>query len=307
MAKPVSSPKSSPAKGKASAPSTRSSGGRPAGLFTWVAVGLVVVIVAVIVVVKVTSGTTSSGSSAWQATSPSLAAEVTDVAPAVFDAVGVADKAQVTAPLILKKQPELTAKLADGTTVPEILYIGAEYCPYCAAQRWATIAALGRFGTWKGLGNTTSSSTDVYKNTPTFTFARATFTSKYLVFRGVETLDNAYKKLMTPTKQEQAILDKYDTPKYVPGMNPSDVGSIPFISMGNKFLVSGASYNPALLTGLTRDQIAANLSAASSPITQAIITSANDQTAAICTLTMQQPANVCGSSGVLAAKKAMKI
>ncbi len=305
MAKPVSSPKSTPAKGKPSAPAR--GGGRPAGLFTWVAVGLVVVIVAVIVVVKVTSNSASADSSAWQATSPTLASEVTGVSPAVFNAVGVADSSSVTAPQALKHQPELTAKLASGATVPEVLYIGAEYCPYCAAQRWSTIVALSRFGTWKGLGNTTSSSSDVYKNTPTFTFARATFTSQYLVFRGVETLNNAYKKLETPTKTEQAILNKYDTPAYVTGMNPNDVGAIPFISMGNQFLVSGASFDPALLTGLTRDQIAANLSAISSPITQAIITSANYQTAAICTLTKQQPANVCASTGVMAAKKAMKL
>jgi hypothetical protein len=112
---------------------------------------------------------------------------------------------------------------------------------------------------------------------------------------------------MTPSKAQQALLSKYDTPTYVPGMNPQDAGSIPFITMGNKFLVSGASYNPGLLTGLSRTQIAANLSASSSPQTQAIITSANEQTAAICTLTNQQPSNVCTSSGVMAAKKLMKL
>jgi len=306
VAKPVSAPKSksSPSKGAAA----RSAGGRPAGLFTWIAVGLVVVVVAVIVIVKVSNGSASNAnSSAWTATSPTLAAEVTNISPSVFNAVGVVAHQAVTAPQPLTKQPELTAKLPNGTTVPEVLYIGAEYCPYCAAQRWATIAALSRFGTWKGLGNTTSSSTDVYKSTPTFTFAKATFTSKYLVFKGVETLTNNYKTLMTPTKAEQAILVKYDTPKYVVGMNPNDAGAIPFMSMGNKFLVSGASFNPGLLTGLTRDQIAANLSATSSPITQAIVTSANDQTAAICTLTKQQPASVCMSAGVKAAKKLMKL
>ena len=30
---------------------------------------------------------------------------------------------------------------------PEILYVGAEYCPYCAAERWAMVVALSRFGT----------------------------------------------------------------------------------------------------------------------------------------------------------------
>src|SRR5215831_9668816 len=31
---------------------------------------------------------------------------------------------------------------------PEMLYIGAEFCPYCAAERWAMAVALSRFGTF---------------------------------------------------------------------------------------------------------------------------------------------------------------
>jgi thiol-disulfide isomerase/thioredoxin len=304
VAKPVSAPKSTPA-----------SSGRPAGLFTWVAVGVVVVIVAALVIVKVVGGgPTSTNSGTWVATDATTATEVTSVAASVFDTIAVSQSAAVTAPIALKGQPALTAKLASGTVVPEVLYIGAEYCPYCAAQRWATIAALGRFGTWSGLGNTESSSVDMYANTPTFTFLKATYTSKYLVFKGVEELNNVYNantnppygKLMTPTKQEQAIFAKYDTSKYI-NMSARNDGAIPFISMGNELLVSGASYNPGLLNGLTRTQIASNLSATSSPITKVIITSANEQTAAICKLTNQQPSNVCDSAGVKAAKTLMKL
>jgi len=303
VAKPVSSPKSTSSKTPAK------SGGRPAGLFTWVAVGVVVVIVAGLVIAKVVSGgPSSSGTSGWVATDPTTVSQITAIPSSVYDAVGVSESSAVTAPLPLKGQPALTAKSADGTTVPQVLYIGAEYCPFCAAQRWATIAALSRFGTWTGLGNTASSSSDVYANTPTFTFYKAKFTSKYLVFTGVETLNNVYPytTLMTMTAQEKAILSKYDTSKYI-NMSSSNDGAIPFISMGNKFLVSGASYNPGLLTGLTRTQIASNLSATSSPITKVIITSANEQTAAICSLTNQQPANVCSSPGVKAAKTLMKL
>ena len=309
MAKTVSAPKSTSSKPTATA------GGRPAGLFTWVAVGVVVVIVATLVIVKVVSGgPTSTNSGVWVATDATTAAQVTGVPAAVFNAVGVSESSAVTAPLTLKGQPALSAKLPDGTTVPEVLYVGAEYCPFCAAERWATIAALSRFGTWTGLGNTESSSVDVYANTPSFTFLKAKFTSKYLVFRGIEEYNNVYNAaanppygtLMTPTKAEQAIFAKYDTSKFI-NMSASNDGAIPFISMGNKFLVSGASYNPGLLTGLTRTQIASNLSATSSPITKAIITSANEQTAAICTLTKQQPANVCNSPGVKAAKTLMKL
>ena len=53
---------------------------------------------------------------------------------------------------------------------PEILYIGAEYCPFCAAQRWSMIIALSRFGTFSNLHFMTSSASDYSPSTPTFTF-----------------------------------------------------------------------------------------------------------------------------------------
>ena len=43
---------------------------------------------------------------------------------------------------------------------PGVLYIGAEYCPFCATERWAMVNALGRFGTFSGLKITNSSTTD---------------------------------------------------------------------------------------------------------------------------------------------------
>ena len=51
-----------------------------------------------------------------------------------------------------------------------MLYYGAEYCPYCAAERWAIAAALSRFGTWSNLKITASSHTDVYAETHTFSY-----------------------------------------------------------------------------------------------------------------------------------------
>ena len=39
---------------------------------------------------------------------------------------------------------------------PGIFYYGAEYCPYCAAERWPVVVALSRFGTWSNLQQTIS-------------------------------------------------------------------------------------------------------------------------------------------------------
>lgn len=279
--------------------------------------GLVIVIVAALVIIKVATGGTPSttNSSVFQPTSVAMASELTTIPESIFNTVGTnSPVAPVTPPIVLKGQPELLATDASGQKVPEILYMGAEYCPFCAAQRWATIIALSRFGTWKGLGNMTSSSIDYAPNTPTFTFLKAKFSSKYLVFKSVEEFTNVYKAslqfytpLQAPTAAETALLDKYDEPKYVPGMTVTEEKSIPFITLENKFLISGASYAPLTLADQTRSEIAAGLSNATSPVTQAIIASANYQTAAICTLTGQQPTNVCTSSGVKAAAKVMSI
>ena len=309
-------PTRTPASQAAKRPSARASSGRPAGLFTWLAIGLVVVIVATLVLVKVLSGspsTTSKGS--FSPVDTTTMSQLAGVPMSVFNTVGVTSPVvQVTSPIPIKSQPPLTAQTSSGTTVPEVLYLGAEYCPYCAAQRWSTIIALSRFGKWSGLGNTASYAHDTYPNTASFTFVRSSFKSKYIVFKGIEEYTNYlnaagtnYQLLQTPTKAEMALVVKYDTPKYIPGLTKSDGNPIPFLTMDNKFLVSGASFSPDTLTNLTRSAIATGLTDSSSPVTDAIIVSANYQTAAICSLTNNKPSNVCTSSGVMAAKKKMGI
>jgi hypothetical protein len=297
-------------------PTKKASSGRPAGLFTWLAIGLVVVIVVALVLIKVLSSSPSTpGKSSFSPVDPTTFAQITGVPMSVFNAVGVTSHAvQVTAPIPIKGQPSLTAPNSEGTQVPEILYVGAEYCPYCAAQRWSTIVALSRFGTWANLGNMSSYGKDIYPNTPTFTFVKATYTSKYIAFKSVEEYTNYlnatksyYAPLQKPTAAELKLVLKYDTSKYINGLTSSDGNPIPFMTFDNKFLVSGASYSPDTLTNLTRANIATGLSDPTSPVTDAIIASANYQTASICSLTKNQPSNVCTSSGVLAAKKAMGI
>lgn len=295
-------------------PPVKARGGRPAGLFTWIAVGLVVIVVAALVIIKVAgSGPAKTGSSTFTPISAANQSDLTTIPASVFNTVGITSPiAQVSSPLPVKKQPALTATNAAGATVPEILYMGAEYCPYCAAQRWATIIALSRFGTFSGLGNMSSYSGDVYPNTPTFTFIKAKYKSKYLVFKTVEEYTNYldaagtyYQSLQKPTSQESALIKKYDQTKYIPDLTSSEAESIPFIDFGNQYLVAGASYSPTTLAGSTRNEIAAGLSNATSPVTQAIIASANYQTATICSLTKNMPSTVCTSSGVEVAAKAM--
>ncbi len=291
--------------------------GRPAGLFTWLAIGLVVVVVVALVVIKVVSGTSSPTASTFTPTSASVAAELQSVPASVFNTIGVTSKVvPVTPPIPLKGQPALTGKSDTGATVPEVFYLGAEYCPYCAAERWPTIVALSRFGTFTGLGDMISSTRSVepYQGTPTFTFVRAHYRSRYVAFASVEQYTNVwdsaagfYSSLQTPSAQEAAVFKKYDTSKYIPGITSSQDYSIPFLSLGNRYLISGASYTPQLLQGISRDTIAAGLSDATNPVTVAIVAVANYDTAVICSLTHNQPSQVCSSPGVLAAKKSLHI
>jgi hypothetical protein len=161
------------------------------------------------------------------------------------------------------------------------------------------MVALSRFGTLSGLGLTHSAARngggqpEPYPNTATWTFAHASYASKYLTFTPVETYTNVpdpatgfYTPLQALTKEQQALLSKYDA---------AYNGAIPFIDYGNKYLTVGASYNPAVLTGLTWNQIAADLHNPASPVAAAALGVANYMTAAICSLTNDQPASACTS------------
>jgi hypothetical protein len=293
------------------------SGGRPAGLFTWIAVALVVVVVATLVVIKVSSNSSAGGNSGFQAVDPAVLSELTTVPASVFNTVGVTSSvAAVSPPIKLKGQPALTGKSSTGATVPLVFYLGGNYCPFCAAERWATIIALSRFGTWSGLGNMVSSTHpgEIYPGTATFTFQKARLRSPYLAFSEVEEYTNQwsnslgfYTNLQKPNKAQLANFKKYDTSTYIPGITSSQNYSIPYYSIGNRFLISGASYTPSLLANQTRDQIATGLKDPTSPVTDAIITTANYLTAALCTVTKNKPGGVCTSPGVMAAKKALGI
>ncbi len=89
---------------------------------------------------------------------------------------------------------------------------------------------------------------------------------------------------MTPTPEQQALLQKYDA---------ANQGAIPFIDFGNSYMSVGASYNPGVLAGLTWSQIAADLHDPSSQVAKGALGAANYITAAICSLTGNQPATAC--------------
>jgi hypothetical protein len=230
-----------------------------------------------------------AGASAGSPTPASAAIlrDISSIPLTEFNAIG---PGSIVAPTHITNQPALIAN-----KLPEVLYVGAEFCPYCAAERWSLAIALLRFGTFKGLSTIASSPTDIDPNTATLDFRGAVFTSSFLNFTEVELETVSHQPLMTLTKSENKLVEKYDTSKFVPG---AGAGSIPFVDFGNRFLQIGSSYSPSLLAGLHAKKIAGNLSNHSNSVTQSIVATANQLTADICSLTKEQPGKVCLSPGV---------
>ena len=217
-----------------------------------------------------------------------VASEIQSVPASTLNSVGRGDASPLTP--TKGSNPILTS---NGK--PLVLYMGAEYCPYCAAQRWAMVNALSRFGTFTGLTTTHSSSTDADPNTPTWTFYGSTYKSNYINFTSVEETKNYrtgnttntsvnYVTLQTPTAAEEAIGQSYDPQ-----------GSIPFIDLGNKYVQVGnlSPLSPTMLAGLSWSQVAADMNNPSSSVGQAEIGNANYMTAGICKLTNNLPATAC--------------
>jgi hypothetical protein len=256
------------------------------------AVVVVIAIVVVFVVIKVTSGggsgSTASGGVNGTPLPASVAKNVTTVPDSALASVGTGSV------LTYNSKPITAIKGAALTSAgkPEMLYIGAEFCPYCAAERWSMAVALSKFGTLSTpLKGIHSSSTDTDPSTPTLTFYKSTYTSKYLTFTPVENETISHAALQNTTSAQQAIWTKYSPPNQL---------GYPFIDFGNKYLINGPQYDPAILAGLTWAQVAQQMRDPSSKVAQGVLGSANYITAAICKMTGNAPASVCSAASVTA-------
>jgi Domain of unknown function (DUF929) len=254
-----------------------------------IALAAIAGVLAAVAVIVVLSFTRNSGGGGGVVSVGSRAAieKVQRVPPNVLDQIGVPSDLSMPARL-----PNGTpAVTIDGK--PTVVYIGAEYCPFCAAERWPMVVALSRFGTFSNLGTTTSSSSDVHPNTPTFTFHGASYTSPYLTFSHAETATRSGAKLETLTPEQGHLLSTYD----VSSITGSD-GGIPFVMIDNRYTWAGATYSPDVLAGKTFDEIANALSDPSNDVARAIDGTANQITAMICQITGGKPSDVCSAPWV---------
>jgi len=248
-------------------------------------VAVVVIVIAVVLGIVISNqpkdAPAASGGAAALATLEKLPASVFDAAPA-------------------PTPEQAPAKLQGGTALtqdgkPKVLYIGAEYCPFCAMERWALIGALSRFGTFTGVTETTSSSDDVHPNTPTFSFKDAKYTSDAVAFEAVETQDREKQPLQTLDGENLALFQKF---------NPG--GGIPWITYGGTHATDGATVDANAFEGKTYEQIIAGIQDPTSDIGKTVTPAINMITAQICDQTKGEPANVCTSQGVASASVLLK-
>jgi thiol-disulfide isomerase/thioredoxin len=263
----------------------------------FIAGGSIVLVIAVVVTfiaVKAATSPATAGSTAVAGTAQpaSVLNQVANVPAATLTSVGTGSTYQ-SAIQTVKGNPATLTK--NGKAV--IDYVGGEYCPYCAAERWALTSALSRFGKFSHLGFIHSSSTDVDPSTPTLTFYKSSYASKYVDFESTEARNDTNTANLEPlTALDKQLMAKYDVPPYVPSASDND--SFPFVDFANKYVIDGASYDPAVLKGLTWAQVAAALKDPSSPVAKGVDGAANLITAAICKATNGQPGNVCAATAV---------
>lgn len=175
---------------------------------------------------------------------------------------------------------------------PGILYVGGDFCPYCAVSRWGLIIALMRFGNFTSLSYMESSPSDVYASTPTFSFTNATYNSNLVGFAGFELLNRDEQNVSNPgfDSEYQNIYSTYSS------------AGIPFVDIANASVVNGASVTPQVLDGSNWNQILVNITKPNSLQAQGVIGDADVFTAYICksNQTLNSTAAACKQSYVKA-------
>lgn len=249
---------------------------------------------AVAAAVLLAPGRAASPSEVRAPVTAAILRQVTQIPEATWDAAGARD---ATPPAWVR-----------GTTAagrPAVLFVSAETCQLCAAERWPLIAALARFGAFQGLQSTrlAPGGKDAKGTQPplTFTFYGATYVSPYIHLQARETTgtirarSGGYRPLQPLGPAQQALLARDDAPPYFAGS-----GSIPFLLVGAHYAWQGTAVSPQLLQG-SEAAIAASLPAGRGAAAQAILRNGNEIAAAICAADGGQPTEVCSSSGVATA------
>lgn len=167
-----------------------------------------------------------------------------------------------------------------------VFFMGAEYCPFCAAERWAIVRALQRFGQWSGLKQTISAARDEpFLNLPTYDFTEATCTSSHIEFVAREVKNREFKPLQKLLKTEEKLVREFNPKK-----------AIPFLLIGGRFMQIGAGFTPKIFIGHTFRQTETELKKAESEIRKTIDAEADIISALMCVSGL--PPELCKETSV---------
>ena len=167
-----------------------------------------------------------------------------------------------------------------------VFFMGAEHDPFCAAERWAIVRALQKFGQWEGLKQTMSAArNEPFLNLPTYDFTEATYTSSHIEFAARELKDRDFKPLQKLLKSEEKFVRKFNPEK-----------EIPFLLVGGRFMQIGAGFTPKIFIGHTFRQTETELKKAESEIRKTIDAEGNIVAALLCASGL--PPELCKETGV---------
>lgn len=248
----------------------------------------VIVIVAAVLILVASVGSSSAGPLRTPATA-AQAQTITSVPMATLvaaapeaqrliqtcAATGGCSDAAVAAP----STPTTLAK--DGK--PTLLFIGAEFCPICATERWPMTIALSHFGTFSNLSTTHSAKND--GDIPTWTYYGSTYTSPYLNFQAYEVETNTDKPLQNPPAN---LVTLWST--FFGGQE-----EFPFIDFNQKYVFSTEQLLDSTLEGNSFQTILSSVGDNRSAIGSQIDAAAAVFTHYLCGITGDRPADVCSA------------
>ena len=166
---------------------------------------------------------------------------------------------------------------------PILVYVGAEFCPYCAVERWALIMALERFGNFTNLHYTTSANDE--GDYATFTFVGSSYTSNYIAFRAYEDEDRSENPLQTVPANYSAVWSNFGS-------------GFPFLDFENTYVIKASVLPfPDIIGGKNWTAILNDISTSDSVGLQ-IREAADLITGVICKVTQGNPPAVCSASAI---------
>ena len=248
--------------------------------WAWAGLAMVALVIGAVVALFFVRG----GGSGAEATAASRSVPAGSVRPA--------EAASVALGQVRRESDE---PLLDGGK-PLVFFMGAEWCPFCASERWGLVEATSRFGKWSGLRELTSrEGQDYFPALATYDLSQATYTSDYIGIRHKEVATVEGDPLQKLGSFEEGLVNGYDK-----------LGSVPFLFAGGspgRYTVE-LGFSPGLLDGQSfaslRKEVAAE---ASTPAVEAIDGQTEAITALICKLDGRQPASVC-AKGMIPALEA---